>query len=150
MSDQRESSLSTEDLAQLRDRTREESAPHDAPAFPEEAGTSEQERESVEPQSQAESATAEEEAQQLLTEKDEDSFRERWHEIQNDFVDDPREAVHDADALVADVMQTLAGTFAKHKQDLEAQWNRGNEVDTEELRMALRHYRSFFNRLLTA
>jgi hypothetical protein len=83
-----------------------------------------------------------------LTDDDERAFRDRWQTIQNRFVDDPREAVHDADTLVADVMQTLASTFAQHKKDLESQWGEGKEVDTEELRGALRRYRSFFNRLL--
>ncbi|MEU6591166.1 hypothetical protein ABZ923_18440 [Streptomyces sp. NPDC046881] len=89
------------------------------------------------------------EAPQLLTDDDERAFRDRWQVIQNRFVDDPREAVHDADALVADVMQTLASTFAQHKKDLESQWGEGEKVDTEELRGALRRYRSFFNRLLS-
>ncbi|MFJ4525846.1 hypothetical protein ACIP4Y_33765 [Streptomyces sp. NPDC088810] len=94
-------------------------------------------------------AASEDEAPQLLTDDDERSFRDRWQAIQNRFVDDPREAVHDADALVADVMQTLASTFAQHKKDLESQWGEGEKVDTEELRGALRRYRSFFNRLLS-
>ncbi|MFD4137607.1 hypothetical protein [Streptomyces sp. NPDC058572] len=64
-------------------------------------------------------------------------------------MDDPREAVHAADGPVADVMQTPAATFSQHKKDLEGQWNRGEEADTEDLRMALRTYRSFFNRLLS-
>ncbi|MFH0522173.1 hypothetical protein ACHBTE_34065 [Streptomyces sp. M41] len=93
-------------------------------------------------------AHSEEEAPQLLTPEDEEGFRTRWHDIQNTFVDDPRDAVHNADALVADVMQRLATTFADHKQELEGQWNRGEEANTEDLRQALRHYRSFFNRLL--
>lgn len=88
-------------------------------------------------------------APRLLTPEDEQGFRERWHEIQSQFVDDPREAVHTADALVADVMQTLAATFSRHKQELEGQWSQGERVDTEDLRKALRHYRSFFNRLLS-
>ncbi|WP_234388649.1 hypothetical protein [Streptomyces sp. AS58] len=91
-----------------------------------------------------------EEEVQLLPSEDEESFHARWHEIQNEFVDDPREAVRAADMLVADVMQTMAATFAEHKQDLEGQWNRGEEANTEDLRMALRKYRSFFNRLLSA
>ncbi|WP_432018407.1 hypothetical protein [Streptomyces sp. 1222.5] len=86
---------------------------------------------------------------QLLTDDEERGFRDRWQEIQGRFVDDPREAVHEADTLVADVMQTLASTFAQHKKDLEGQWGQGEEVDTEELRGALRRYRSFFNRLLS-
>ncbi|CAL9345972.1 hypothetical protein SUDANB176_00373 [Streptomyces sp. enrichment culture] len=92
---------------------------------------------------------SDDEAPQLLTEDEGRGFRERWQEIQSKFVDDPREAVHDADALVADVMQTLASTFAQHKKDLEGQWGQGEQVDTEELRGALRRYRSFFNRLLS-
>jgi hypothetical protein len=93
-------------------------------------------------------ARAEDEIPQLLTEEDEEGFRARWQEVQSKFVDDPRDAVHTADALVADVMQRLAATFADHKQELEGQWNRGEQADTEDLRLALRHYRSFFNRLL--
>ncbi|MFE5086160.1 hypothetical protein [Streptomyces mirabilis] len=93
--------------------------------------------------------TSDDEAPQLLTEDKDQGFRDRWQKTQNKFLDDPREAVHDADALVADVMQTLATTFAQHKKDLEDQWGQGEQVDTEELRRALRRYRSFFNRLLT-
>ncbi|MFF9867324.1 hypothetical protein ACF1G0_18195 [Streptomyces sp. NPDC013953] len=88
-------------------------------------------------------------APQLLAAADQDRFRESWQSIQNEFVDDPREAVHKADALVADVMQQLASNFASHKKELEGQWSRGEEANTEDLRMALRRYRSFFNRLLT-
>ncbi|MGW6564824.1 hypothetical protein [Streptomyces sp. NPDC054975] len=88
------------------------------------------------------------ETPQLLSNEDEESFRSRWHDIQSLFVDDPREAVHAADGLVADVMQTLAATFADHKSRLEGQWSEGEDVDTESLRVALRQYRSFFNRLL--
>ncbi|MEW1776872.1 hypothetical protein [Streptomyces sp. NPDC086777] len=93
--------------------------------------------------------TSDDQAPPLLTEDEDLGFRDRWQRIQNNFVDDPREAVQGADALVADVMQTLATTFAQHKRDLEDQWGQGEQVDTEELRRALRRYRSFFNRLLT-
>ncbi|MFB7288527.1 hypothetical protein [Actinacidiphila glaucinigra] len=92
---------------------------------------------------------AADEAPQLLNSADEENFRTRWQQIQSEFVDDPRDAVHAADELVADVMQKLASTFAQHKQGLEGQWTRGEEVNTEELRTALRRYRSFFNRLLS-
>ncbi|MGW9448872.1 hypothetical protein [Streptomyces sp. NPDC055632] len=85
----------------------------------------------------------------LLNAADGDAYRERWREVQGRFVDDPREAVHSADELVADVMKTLAAAFAEHKQTLEGQWSEGREADTEALRVALREYRSFFNRLLT-
>ncbi|GGR18770.1 hypothetical protein GCM10010497_21040 [Streptomyces cinereoruber] len=85
----------------------------------------------------------------LLGKADGDAYRERWREIQGRFVDDPREAVHSADELVADVMKTLAEAFADHKHTLEGQWSEGRDADTEDLRVALREYRSFFNRLLT-
>ncbi|WP_435971469.1 hypothetical protein [Streptomyces sp. Qhu_M48] len=85
----------------------------------------------------------------LLDSQDDASFRDRWSDVQSMFVDDPREAVLAADALVADVMRQLAATFADHKRNLEGQWGEGDAVDTESLRVALRQYRSFFNRLLS-
>ncbi|MFJ5262452.1 hypothetical protein ACIQAC_18500 [Streptomyces sp. NPDC088387] len=93
--------------------------------------------------------TADDEATQLLTHDEEEPFRLRWEKLQTRFVDDPREAVDGADALIADVMQSLAATFAEHKRELEGQWKSGGEADTEELRLVLRKYRSFFNRLLS-
>ncbi|MFE5590130.1 hypothetical protein [Streptomyces sp. NPDC056549] len=97
----------------------------------------------------SEGASGEGAPARLLDSEDEDAFRDRWHEIQSRFVDDPREAVHEADALVTDVIRKLAATFSDRKKDLEGQWNEGEDVDTESLRKALRQYRSFFNRLLT-
>ncbi|GAB3585789.1 hypothetical protein GCM10027445_63790 [Amycolatopsis endophytica] len=75
-------------------------------------------------------------------------FRTRWQDVQTSFVDDPQRTLRDADQLVAEVMQALASTFADHKHGLEAQWQRGGEVATEDLRLALRRYRTFFNELL--
>lgn len=75
-------------------------------------------------------------------------FRVEWQQIQAGFVDDPREAVRNADHLVAEVMQALATTFNEHKRELEGQWQQGSTVETEELRQALRRYRAFFNQLL--
>jgi hypothetical protein len=77
-------------------------------------------------------------------------FQERWREIQVRFVDEPQGAVQDADTLVAELMQRLAAGFAEERQRLEGEWERGEEVSTEDLRQALQHYRSFFNRLLSA
>ncbi|MCP3820003.1 hypothetical protein NLX86_18460 [Streptomyces sp. A3M-1-3] len=85
----------------------------------------------------------------LLSAEDATGYRNAWGEIQGRFVDDPRDAVRSADALVAEVMQTLAQSFSSHKQGLEGQWDRGEEVPTEDLRLALQRYRSFFNRLLS-
>jgi len=67
----------------------------------------------------------------------------QWKDIQAEFVDEPRKAVQDADALVAEVMQRLARTFATEREQLEAQWAGGDDVSTEDLRRSLRRYRSF-------
>ncbi|NXY97027.1 hypothetical protein HYE82_22115 [Streptomyces sp. BR123] len=93
--------------------------------------------------------TAEADATPLMPESEAADFRDQWSRIQAGFVDDPKESVRAADGLVAAVMQHLAGTFASHKEDLEHQWSSGGEVATEDLRLALQRYRSFFNRLLS-
>jgi hypothetical protein len=96
-------------------------------------------------------ATADvEEAGSLLPDDEESDFRARWEQIQTRFVDDPRQAVEDADALVAGVMQRIADGFAQARDGLEGQWSRGEDVGTEELRVALQRYRAFFRRLLSA
>ena len=79
-----------------------------------------------------------------------DQLQERWTEIQVDFVDKPRDAVSRADELVAQTMQQLAARFADERNTLEEQWSSGDDVDTEDLRLALQRYRSFFQRLLSA
>jgi hypothetical protein len=86
----------------------------------------------------------------LLPQQDETDLRARWEEIQTRFVDDPRRAVEEADALVAGVMQSLADGFAQAREQLEGQWSRGEDVGTEDLRIALQRYRAFFQRLLSA
>ncbi|MFD8206781.1 hypothetical protein ACFV2S_10300 [Streptomyces sp. NPDC059695] len=86
----------------------------------------------------------------LLDAADEEAFRTRWHEVQARFVDDPRQAVHDADVLVGDVMRNLADTFARHRHALEGEWSQGLEADTESLRRALCQYRALLHRLLSA
>ncbi|WP_329044835.1 hypothetical protein OG738_26270 [Amycolatopsis sp. NBC_01488] len=83
----------------------------------------------------------------LIDEEKITGFRDRWQNVQTGFVDDPKQAVHDADELVAAVISALATTFAEHKSELEGQWRQG-EPATEELRIALRRYRSFFDQLL--
>ncbi len=81
---------------------------------------------------------------------DVERFRGRWRELQADFVDDPMRAVRGADQLVDEVMRTLSEIFAAHKHELEGQWQGGGTGETEELRVALRRYRSFFDQLLNA
>lgn len=84
----------------------------------------------------------------LLAPQDSQDFQTRWDDAQRGFVDEPRDAVQQADELVAELMQTLAKGFADKRASLEGQWSRGEEVSTEDLRMALQRYRSFFQRLL--
>ena len=77
------------------------------------------------------------------------NFRSRWDSIQAGFVDEPRRAVEQADSLIAEVMKTLAGSFAEERTNLESQLDSGDEVSTEDLRVGLQRYRSFFDRLLS-
>jgi hypothetical protein len=76
-------------------------------------------------------------------------LRGRWDAIQVGFVDEPRKAVEQADALVAGAMKRMAEIFAEERGRLEGQWDRGDSVSTEDLRLALRRYRSFFGRVLS-
>ncbi len=85
----------------------------------------------------------------LLPSNELDQFRGCWQSIQTGFVDEPKKSVQDADALVASLMKRLAETFADERSKLEDQWNQGDNVSTEDLRLALRRYRSFFDRLLS-
>jgi hypothetical protein len=75
-------------------------------------------------------------------------LRARWASVQATFVDDPRECVHKADGLVANVVDQLTSGFAETRSRLEERWARGEEASTEDLRVALRQYREFFERLL--
>ena len=100
-----------------------------------------EETRSVEPRDNA--------ATPLLAAKEVSELRERWTSIQAGFVDEPRRAVEDADGLVAQTMKRLAEMFADERGKLESQWDRGDQVSTEELRIALQRYRSFFDRLLS-
>jgi hypothetical protein len=84
----------------------------------------------------------------LFTDDEANRFRTRWTEIQGAFVDSPRSAVERADSLVAETMRRLAEMFADERKKLEAQWDRGNDVTTEDLRVGLQRYRAFFDRLL--
>lgn len=85
----------------------------------------------------------------LFPEIELNGFRQHWQEVQTQFVDDPRTAVSRADELVASLMKRLAEVFAAERERLERDWDKGEEVSTEDLRQALRRYRSFFDRLLT-
>lgn len=90
------------------------------------------------------------ESEPLFATEQSERFTSRWQEIQTSFVDQPRDAVAEADSLVADLMQRLAASFSQERERLEAQWDSGDDVSTEDLRVALTRYRSFFDRLLSA
>jgi hypothetical protein len=85
----------------------------------------------------------------LFAEDDLSGLRSRWDEVQAAFVDDPKQCVEKADALVVDVVEQLTTGFAEARSRLEAQWARGEEASTEVLRVTLKRYRDFFQRLLS-
>ncbi|WP_369258765.1 hypothetical protein [Streptomyces sp. R35] len=149
-------SLSTEDIARPRTDTSQQppdddlTAASDADqAAPRSRITDEAGGEPDAVAGERDTSTKEPESAPLLGPQETEGLRTRWQEIQQGFVDDPQKSVIAADGLVAEVMQLLATTFADHKQGLEGQWHRGEEVATEDLRLALRQYRSFFDRLLS-
>lgn len=87
-------------------------------------------------------------AETLFASADVSDLRERWAGVQAAFVDNPKECVQKADHLVSDLVEQLTAGFAQARSRLEEQWSRGQEASTEDLRLALMHYREFFDRLL--
>jgi hypothetical protein len=131
-----------EDAPSTRERDSEpESAQLDEPLMRDQAAESDELGEPV---------TVDAEREPLLPTDQSERFTTRWQEIQSSFVDKPRDAVAEADALVADLMQRLAASFSNERERLEGQWDQGDDVSTEDLRVALTRYRSFFDRLLSA
>lgn len=148
--------LSTEDLARASDDKmrghREESlvnrdavAERPAPAEP----AREPRADNVGASAKDRMTTPAEDRASLFADHDAADLRNRWSDVQAGFVDEPRRAVEQADSLVADVMKRLAEGFANERASLERQWDRGDNVTTEDLRIALQRYRSFFDRLLS-
>lgn len=84
----------------------------------------------------------------LLNHEASEHFRMCWNEIQGKFVDEPRSAVQQAEALVSEVTEKITQMFANEHSSLESQWKQGKDVSTEDFRQALQRYRSFFNRLV--
>jgi len=95
------------------------------------------------------SQSGDEERQPLLPQDQAERYRSEWQRIQAAFVDEPRKSVEEADRLVADLMQRLAAVFSDEREQLEKQWDSGDDVSTENLRVGLTRYRSFFDRLLS-
>ena len=176
MIDRREHPLSTADLASgTTARPTDTRAPMDtemqrdaqdraSEGEPRDAGTTESARPMTEPSTVTPGATkpsasapstanrdenAQADASPLFPSGEATSFRTRWSEAQTSFVDEPRHAVEQADGLVAEMMQRLAKVFADERSTLEEQWSRGDDISTEDLRVALQRYRAFFDRLLS-
>lgn len=85
----------------------------------------------------------------LFEDEESSKFRTQWLNIQSKFVDNPRESVREADELVANVLKSVTMSFHNRRSSLEKEWNSGGNVSTEDMRLALKRYRSFFDRLLT-
>jgi hypothetical protein len=128
-------------MSERREGVREEFSSEDVVRVPENEDGGNEVRPEV--QSQADVAA-------LLADEDAGGFRSRWNEIQVRFVDEPRGSVEKADGLVAEMMGRLTQMFSEERTRLEGQWERGDDVSTEDLRIALQRYRSFFERLLSA
>ena len=133
--DDQDPRLSTADLASVGERTLR--APAEAPI------DTQARRTIPRPSERAEEATP------LFSADETDDFQSRWDSVQVRFVDEPRQAVEEADTLVAAAIQRLAQVFAEEKSKLEDQFKRSDNVSTEDLRVALQHYRTFFARLLS-
>jgi hypothetical protein len=132
MTDQKK--LSTSDIARAAERRNTVVAePPAAPARPDTAGVE----------------TRQERRPALFPDDEVQAFRTRWEAIQTGFVDEPRTAVSEADALVAHVVTRLAEVFSQERTTLEQQWGRGDQISTEDLRLTLQRYRAFFDRLLS-
>ena len=102
------------------------------------------------PETAPRSAEAQPPSGELLFAADTSGLRSRWDDIQAVFVDDPADCVHKADTLVAEVVEQVTAGFSEARSRLEAQWARGEQASTEDLRLALQRYREFFQRLLAA
>jgi hypothetical protein len=157
----REESVSTRDLASTpaddSDRTtdqREDTGTESREGgvvTADQSGRAEEERGEVTAEGRRDAADERDDDDTALLPHDQSTeFQGRWESIQVTFVDDPRDAVENADALVAELMQQLADGFARERERLEGQWSRGEDVSTEDLRVVLQRYRSFFRRLLSA
>ena len=113
-------------------------------------GQAENEQKTEERTEENRTSAKEEEFAPLFENNEAEQFRSDWLNIQSRFVDDPRAAVKEADELVAAVIKSITRSFADRRISLENQWNsEENNISTEDLRVAIKRYRSFFNRLLS-
>ena len=86
----------------------------------------------------------------LLSEAEGARLRARWESIQASFVDQPRESVSEAEALLSEVLQSLANGFSRQRSELEARWGEAQAPSTEDMRLTVKRYRTMFERLLAA
>jgi hypothetical protein len=77
-----------------------------------------------------------------------EAYNSRWNELKGEFVDEPRRAVRGANELVGQVLDELEELFRRQRSALE-QGLDSEQTSTEDLRLALGRYRSFFDRLLS-
>ena len=131
------------------DENKEKQMNVDVVDTPEEELENEQPIEERIPKNKTQTDTRNDELVPLFEEDAARKFRSRWLAIQSKFVDDPSDSVKQADDLVADVIKNVTMNFANRRVSLEKQWNSGDNTSTEDLRLALKQYRSFFDRLLT-
>jgi hypothetical protein len=131
------------------DNEKEKQMDMDVIDAPEEEMEHEHRTEEIMSKRAAPAETMDEELEALFDESEAENFRTQWLNIQSKFVDNPRESVREADELVASVLKSVTMGFHNRRSSLEKQWNSGNKVSTEDLRVALKRYRSFFDRLLT-
>ena len=122
---------------------------HDQPSVAHEEASSAP-AESPQPETVPPSAEVEPQSDELLFNADTSGLRSRWDDIQAVFVDDPADCVQKADTLVAEVVEQVTAGFSEARSRLEAQWAKGEQASTEDLRLALQRYREFFQRLLAA
>ena len=94
-------------------------------------------------------APGEDENRELLAAEQRTRLDREWQAIQAGFVDSPRASVQKADALVKETIDAIAASFGGMRDSLEKTWEKDREISTEDLRMALQSYRSFFHRLLS-
>ena len=127
--------LSTSDLAAAADKR--------------DAEIAERERAERERHSARATLASDDAAPPLFADDELGGYRTRWSAIQTGFVDEPRKAVAEADTLVAELMKRLAEVFSDERRQLETQWEKADQVSTEDLRLAMRRYRFFFERLLS-
>jgi hypothetical protein len=85
----------------------------------------------------------------LFSRQQAEDLQSRWSTIQTSFIDEPRRAVKEADALVAVAIRQISDSFSDQRKQLEGRWSQDDKASTEDLRTTLQQYRSFFSHLIS-